>query len=285
VPQWQFEHFKTFVSYDIMQPAAACLVVFEGENTDGSNPQMNKLSRMLIERTNHPSWLADRNTGSLNIDTEGSVFRNKARLFSSLMIVVPPELLRLNNLEKVIKLTEFGKALGLGYVSERQYYEFLIKNFQYPHPAYLQDYEDWVNEDANIRPFIFILKVLVDLYENFGEQQSFLTSNEIFHFLQHETTDSNIESVVDKLIKNREDPQTFSKVDTRKIEEILSFLAKSGHIFIKENTVDMYYLNLLEKHSYEKSYYWEKRRAGGAGTGQRKYTENKLEQIKNLWGS
>ena len=38
--EWQFEHFKTFTPYEILQQAAAVLMQYEGENTDGSNPQM-----------------------------------------------------------------------------------------------------------------------------------------------------------------------------------------------------------------------------------------------------
>ena len=40
--EWQFEHFKTFTPYEIMQQAAAALSLYEGENTDGANPKMGK---------------------------------------------------------------------------------------------------------------------------------------------------------------------------------------------------------------------------------------------------
>lgn len=46
--EWQFEHFKTFTPYQMMQQAAAALAQFEGENTDGTNPKMGHLTQELI---------------------------------------------------------------------------------------------------------------------------------------------------------------------------------------------------------------------------------------------
>lgn len=286
MPKWQFEHFKTFVSYDIMQPAAACLLLFEGENTDGGNPKMNRLSRMLIERTGHPSWLIDRErgTGNLLVDKEGSVFRNKARLFSSFYIMVPPELLRLNNLEKQIMLTEFGKALALGYVSEKDYYDFIIKKFEYPHPVYIEEYKNWTDLNAKVRPFILVLKILVELYEKFGLENAFITSFEIYHFLQPVHNENIVEQVAKEIIEERGTHQLDTKVDTRKVDEMLSFLSKSGYIYIySHESHEYFYLNLLERHTFERSLYFEKRRAGGPGTAQRKFLESKLDSIKKLW--
>lgn len=49
--EWQFEHFKTFTPYEIMQQAAAALSLYEGENTDGANPKMGKLTDELTINT------------------------------------------------------------------------------------------------------------------------------------------------------------------------------------------------------------------------------------------
>lgn len=57
--EWQFEHFKTFTPYEIMQQAAAALSLYEGENTDGANPKMGKLTDELTINTGHPAWMPD----------------------------------------------------------------------------------------------------------------------------------------------------------------------------------------------------------------------------------
>ena len=92
--EWQFEHFKTFTSYETMQQAAAALLLYEGENTDGVNPKMRRLTEELTTNTGHPAWMPDRDNGNLSFNSEGSVFRNKARLFSMFYICVPPDLLK-----------------------------------------------------------------------------------------------------------------------------------------------------------------------------------------------
>ena len=75
--EWQFEHFKTFTPYSIMQQAAASLLLYEGENTDGSNPKMGRLTEDLISNTGHPAWMPARDNGNLDINTEGSVLEIK----------------------------------------------------------------------------------------------------------------------------------------------------------------------------------------------------------------
>ena len=153
--EWQFEHFKTFTPYEILQQAAAVLMQYEGENTDGSNPQMRHLTDDLIVNTGHPAWMPDRDSENLNINMEGSVFRNKARLFSSFLICVPPDLLSSNGYKKSVVLTDFGKALALGKIDEENFYRYIIKKFQYPHLAF-SDYEKWVESGITIRPLICI---------------------------------------------------------------------------------------------------------------------------------
>ena len=101
---------------------------------------MGRLTEELTLNTGHPAWMPDRENGNLNVNTEGSVFRNKARLFSSFYICVPPDLLKKDGYGKQIMLTGFGKALAEGRVSEEEFYRYIIKKFGYPHLAF-SDYE------------------------------------------------------------------------------------------------------------------------------------------------
>lgn len=281
LPLWHFEHFKTFVSYETMQQAASVLHLFEGESTDGMNPNMSKLATLLSERTGHPKWLPDRETGNLVIDREGSVFRNKARLFSSFYICIPLDLLERQGKQKQIILTSFGRALAEGYVSKDEYYDFIIKRFQYPHYAYASN-EELENPEYKVRPFIIVLKTLVDLFEKHDAAQSFLTIEEIYHFLQPITSED--QDVSGDIVKFRETGGKLDEQDYRKVREMLAFLAMSQYVYINSlYNPERYYINLLAVHPWEKTVFYLERSSGGAGTGQKKLKHSKLTQIKALW--
>ena len=282
--EWQFEHFKTFTSYEVMQQAAASLWLYEGENTDGTNTKMGRLTDELTVNTGHPAWMPDRDSGNLTINTEGSVFRNKARLFSAFYICVPPDLLKNEGHEKQVMLTDFGHALAKGEVSEQQFYEYIIKKFRYPHWAY-SDYEEWVKSGTIIRPLLLIIKALVTLFETEGRNEAYITSYEVYKFLQPLKNEECI-NAVSKIIKSRADGQQekISGDTLRKINEMLAFLAIAGYVYIDStNGNDRYWLNLVMRHPKEKTLFYLKRSAGGAGTGTRKTSVNILDVYKKLW--
>lgn len=224
-PKWLFEHFKTFTPYQIMQQAAAALSLYEGESTDGTNPKMGRLTEELKTNTGHPAWMPERENGNLDINTEGSVFRNKARLFSSFYICVPPDLFKQDEREKQIMLTEFGKALAEGRISEKEYYDFIVKKFKFPHPAF-SNYEEWVALGAEVHPLSLIIKALVYLYEKNGVTSAYLESWEIYHFLQPLKSDECTEAV-NHILENRTKNHriAYSTDDLRKINEMLAFLS------------------------------------------------------------
>lgn len=283
--EWQFEHFKTFTPYEIMQQAAASLLLFEGENTDGTNPKMSRLTEELTLNTGHPAWMPDRESGNLNVNTEGSVFRNKARLFSAFYICVPPDLLKQEGYGKQIMMTGFGRALAEGRVSEEDFYRYIIKTFGYPHLAY-SDYEAWVESNAAVRPLLLIIKTLVSLFEKAGKDDAFITSAEIYSFLQP-LENENCEVAVSKIIESRQNgkQESFSSDKFRKINEMLAFLSIAGYVYIDSTSgnADKYWLNLVMRHPREKTYFYLQRTAGGAGTGTSKEKVNIIEKYKLLW--
>lgn len=283
--EWQFEHFKTFTPYDIMQQAAAALALYEGESTDGKNPKMRHLTEELVLNTGHPAWMPERDNGNLDINSEGSVFRNKARLFSAFYICVPPDLLKANGYNKQIVLTDFGRALAEGRVGEADFYRFIIQKFQYPHLAY-SDYQKWVDSGVVIRPLLCIIKTLVLLFEDSGKESAYLTAHEIYSFLQ-KLNNEDCRGAVDEILKNRKgtSKSSFSNDDVRKINEMLSFLAIAGYVYIDstENNEDRYRLNLVMRHPKERTMFYLQRTAGGAGTGTSKIKVNVIEEYKKLW--
>lgn len=283
--EWQFEHFKTFTPYQIMQQAAASLLQFEGESTDGSNSKMGKLTEDLILNTGHPAWMPIRDNGNLDINTEGSIFRNKARLFSAFYICVPPDLLRADGYDKQIMLTDFGRALAKGKVSEEEFYKYIIRKFEFPHLAY-SDYEEWVKSGATIRPLLCIIKTLVELFEKGGSDQSYITAYEIYEYLQPLKSEE-ISSAAKEIMSDRSSgiSPSIENAKLRKINEMLSFLAIAGYVYIDstERRNIKYGLNLIMRHPWEKTYFYLERTAGGAGTGTKKLKVNILDMYKSLW--
>lgn len=284
--EWQFEHFKTFTPYQIMQQAAAALAQFEGENTDGKNPKMRHLTEELILNTGHPAWMPDRDSENLDINVEGSVFRNKARLFSSFLICVPPDLLNTEEYEKSIMLTDFGRALASGKISEEEFYRYIIKKFQYPHLAF-SDYQKWVDANITLRPLLCIIKTLVGLFERAGKVACFITAKEIYKHLQT-LEDENCDIAVNGILLDRKNsvelPYTTEQI--RKISEMLAFLSIAGYIYIdsSESSQDKYWLNLVMRHPKEKTMFYLERSAGGAGTGTKKTKVNVIKDVyKTLW--
>lgn len=283
--EWQFEHFKTFTPYEIMQQAAAALLLYEGENTDGSNAKMGRLTEDLTINTGHPAWMPDRESGNLDINSEGSVFRNKARLFSAFYICVPPDLLKKEGYGKQIMLTGFGRALAEGRVSETAFYRYIIKKFGYPHFAY-SDYDEWIKSGNSIRPLLLIMKTLVELFEKKGRTNAYITSSEVYTFLQPLMSED-CGLAVSKIIEARETgiQQSFSSDKIRKLNEMLAFLAIAGYVYIDstESGEDKYWLNLIMKHPKEKTLFYLQRSAGGAGTGTSKEKVNIIDIYKSLW--
>lgn len=282
--EWQFEHFKTFTPYEIMQQAAAQLALFEGENTDGTNPKMGKLTQFLSDNTGHSAWMPDRESGNLDINVEGSVFRNKARLFSSFYICVPPDLLKEDGYEKQIMLTEFGRALANGKISETEFYSYIIKKFGYPHLAF-SDYEEWKESGAAIRPLLLIIKSLVVLFEKYGKESSYITASEIYTYLQP-LVNEDCEDAVNNIYASRKTSNSLSlsSNEVRKINEMLAFLSIAGYVVIDSTEAKArYWLNLIMRHPKEKTYFYLQRSAGGAGTGTKKEKVNIIDIYKRLW--
>ncbi|AZZ37454.1 hypothetical protein CIK05_11840 [Bdellovibrio sp. qaytius] len=185
---------------------------------------------------------------------EGSVFRNKARVFTSLYIVDPE---CLEKKEKLI-ITEFGRALGLGYVNESQFYEFIITRFEYPHPAYEDNWDAWTEAKKTLKPLLFILDILLELHDL--DDEGVITTNELAMFAFSNCDQTKAKEIANSIYKSRK-----SKADTtreksdqidRKISDLLGFLCIAGFCYYEANSVC---LNLMDRHKEEGTFFWGKR--------------------------
>lgn len=267
---WHFEAFRRYLNYESMIATAGTLLLFDGEQLDPRNPRMQDMLSMLVERTDQP-WLPER-TGEeeINFNTEGDIFRNKGRLLSSLFIALPK-----NISGNKLVLLDFGKNLGLGRISRQQYYDYIIQHFKYPHPAYEDNFREWTSANKTLYPLIYILEVLVCLFEK--EEIATLTVSETAEFLYPISDHGQIENVAQAIIKSRKVGALRKHVRTdevdRKISDMFGFLCMTSYCYYQNTSIS---LNLVDVHSQEKTYYWLKRGGG-------EYTEeNKLERIKEL---
>lgn len=287
---WQFEHFRTFYSYEVMQQAASILVQFNLESTEPSkNLRMSQLTKMLVEYTGHPSWTPNRSSGNLNLDLEGdSIFRNKARLLASLFICVPPDLVKefgdkYNN-QKVIVMTEFGNYLGRGYIKKEEYYDFIFSNFEYPNIAF-SDYDEWLKSGFRIKPFKLILKILVRLCEQEGYIATYLTIDEICTYIVP-CVEGNIDSCISDILESRKSNiiKEYTQ-DKRKITEMMTFMTMSDYIFLDSYTnssCSLYRLNLIDLHPADKTYYFHTHTTAQAGAGRIQIKRSKMDRIKKI---
>merc|ERR1712137_1387304 len=248
----KFEAFREYVIYEVIQPAASVLNLFEGEFISEANPRIKRLEKLLEERTAKCSWKPNRSgTEDLLWNPEGDFTRNKERLFTSLLIMYPKEMTN-----GTLRLTQFGRALGEGKISQDNYYRFIITNFRFPHPAYEDDWTKWKEAGIELFPMVFILQVLIELLER-GIEHCFLSVREIEFILVPNPDHKNIAYITDSIIQSRtQNSLKNSKPSgdklTRKINDPLGFLSISGYlIYMPDGNIS---LNLVSKHSQEKTH-------------------------------
>ena len=264
---WKIEAFREYLCFEVLQPAASVMKLFEGHHSSGNTTKMKKMQKLLEERTNKSSWIPKRSgSADLNWNVEGDVWRNKGRLFSSMLIMYPREWY-----QNRIKLTEFGSALASGIVKKSGYYDFLLKNYCYPHPAYKEHYEEWINHKEFLLPFIYLLKALLLLYEE-NSSASFLTTDEIADYLHLNPSHRNLPQKVNKILESR--TNITKKVSKRtddihhKINDLMGFLCLSGYCHYQRNNI---VLSTISEHSLERVYF----------DGERK-KESMLNRVKCL---
>jgi hypothetical protein len=224
------------------------------------------MQNLLEKRTGKSAWIPKR-SGSEDIEwnVEGDVTRNKGRVFTSMLILYPKEWK-----EGKVVLTGFGNALASGRVNKKQFYDFILTHFKYPHPAWEDNWDKWVAVGKELYPFIYILQTLIELHKH-SPSYAFITTEEVADYL-HPPSHARVAEYVEKIITAREKnvPSQTERADDihRKISDILGFLCLTPYSYFYGNNV---YLNLLDKHEIEKSNFLGKRKG-----------QSKLDSIKDL---
>lgn len=264
---WKIEAFREYITYETLQPAAAVLKTFEGELFTPRNPEIIRMQKLLQERTGKKSWVPNRSgSNDINWNIEGDVTRNKGRVFTSMLILHPKDWV-----ENKIKLTNFGNALAVGEVSKEEFYFFIISNFQYPHPAWDDNWNAWTKAEKHLLPFVYLLQTLILLYE-LNPNEAYLSTEEVADYLYLKPDHLKTPVYVEKIVKAREDnsPQIVKRSDEvhRKISDLLGFLCLTKFCYFNGNKI---FLNMIDQHQGELVFFNKKRKG-----------QDKLLEVKKL---
>lgn len=271
---WKFEAFREYLTYEVLQPASAVLNLFEDEIITEANPRIKKLEKLLANRTGKTSWKPNRSgTPDISWNSEGDFTRNKERLLTSMLIMYPKDFE-----QGRLKLTPFGKALATGKVSRESFYRFLVLNFKYPHPAYEDNWLEWKSKKRQLYPFVFILEVLLNLFEN-NPEECFLSVREVEFILFPLSDHIRVMEASEMVISSRENNSLEKRKQigdelTRKINDMIGFLCISGFCcYVRNNDIT---LNLHGIHDEEKTHYYVERRPP------KKVKESVVDNLKSL---
>lgn len=247
---WNFEAFRRFVSYTAAQNAAAAIELNRGLNISDTKrivefqQLLNTRSGLIWEPSRH-------NSNEVLFSTEGNVFRNKARVLTSLFLLNPFDLKK-----GIISPTLFSTALASGKVDEVEFNDFLISRYQFPHPAYDENWKLWSEAGIRLKPFIFILQILLEL-NDLDNGGAYLTVEEFARFAHSNPLHGKTTEIAKDIINFRRDPSLAphrirsDKVD-RKIGDIFGFLCMTKYTYYEGSKVK---LNLVRLHSEEKVHF------------------------------
>ena len=252
---WNFEAFRKFITFEVLQQSASTLLLYDGVDYSRESEKSRLLSQFLSDRTDL-EWVPERQVAEgINFDVEGSVFRNKARVFTSFFILDP---IAIQERSQII-VSPFGRALGTGLLSREDFYEESVFRFQYPHPAYEDNWSRWTSAQKSLYPLLYIIQILIELtIEN--EAENYLEVSELATYGFEDADNSNVSQIASCIISSRgaaeRNQRDRSDDVNRKIGDMFGFLCITGKCFYGKKGIS---LNLIGVSTEDKCHFWNKR--------------------------
>ena len=243
---WNFEAFRKFITFQAIQNAAGVITLYDGTETTNSK-KMLEFQHMLNSRSGLIWEPSRQNSEDVLYNSEGNVFRNKARVLTSLYLLSPFELKK-----GTISATKFCRLLASGKISEKEFHDFIINSYEFPHPAYDENWNAWKDANTKLKPFIFILQLLLSLY-NDKPDSAYLTVDEFARFAHSQPFHDKIDNIVSEILKHRMQPELLEsrtrsdKID-RKINDVFGFMCMTKYTYFEGSKIR---LNLVDKHPEE----------------------------------
>ena len=243
---WNFEAFRKFITFQAIQNAAGIITLYDGLETSNTK-RMIEFQKVLNSRSGLIWEPSRQNSEDVLYNSEGNVFRNKARVLTSLYLLNPFE-----QKKGTISATMFCRLLASGKISENEFYDFIISRYEFPHPAYDENWNAWRSANIKLKPFIFILQLLLTLYKR-DPKESYVTVDEFARFAHSQPLHDKIDNIVDGILKYRLHPESADtrtrsdKID-RKINDIFGFMCMTKYAYFEGSKIC---LNLVDRHPDE----------------------------------
>lgn len=219
-------------------------------------------------------WSPERRVSDdIRFNIEGNLFRNKARVLSSMLLIDP-----LSFKSGLIKPTQFGRALSAGLIAKEQFYKEIIQRFAYPHPAYDENWQAWKQAGITLRPLLFIMDILVHLAE-INPDQAYLTTSEFAEFGHSHPFQKDSQGIAQSLLHSRNNGQEIRRQRSdrieRKINDIFGFLCMSQFCYYDKTSIR---LNLIGISPVEKVHFVQKRNDYDTLKDMREFVNQALER-------
>ena len=267
---WNFEAFRKFITFKAAQNAASIISLFDGENLVNDAKKLSEFQKLLSKRSGLVWEPVRQNSKDVMFSSEGNVFRNKARVLSSLYLLNPFAL----KTEGKIEATKFSKLLASGKINEKQFFEFIITHYEYPHAAYDENWAAWTKMGLKLKPFVFILQILIELFDK-DQDQAYLTVDEFARFAHSNPRHEKVKSIANEILEFRRDSskspsrKRSDKID-RKINDIFGFLCISGLTYYDGSRIR---LNLIGRDPEEGAFFYLSRNGANIVEALRKLLE------------
>lgn len=225
---------EIFKSADIFPKSVKIMYKYDNlpyalTTTTGRNFHESLLSLNLIDDRGRKISFKDIN--------DRSFLRGYQPYWTNSGVLTPPAL---NNHK--ISLTPLGKALATGKVSFSEYIKIITSRFQFPSLiTQYDDYQDWISNGVVFKPFIVILKVIIELYRQGGFANSYISEQETALILVPLAPSMSPNQIANEIIAWREGNPSFNLAylytdflttsnTYRNIKEFLQLLSIGGYL-------------------------------------------------------
>jgi hypothetical protein len=251
-PHWNFEAFRNFIGFAPIQQACTSLLQLNGITLTNAEVELRHLNRLLLSRTGR-EWTPDRKPGGAVLwETEGSLFRNKKRVFTSFYLLDAEKF----ESEDRLVLTDFGRAVADGLITETDFYRTIIQRFRFPHPAYEENWRWWSQANRELKPLALILRIVSHL-SVISSRVETVSIREIAYFGGPNPSTKDAEVIAINIKNSRDTGEQIQHVRSdahdRKIGDMIAFLAMTPWAAIKAQGIT---LNPIRKDLVKSTYDW-----------------------------
>ncbi|MCO4815326.1 MAG: HNH endonuclease [Flavobacteriales bacterium] len=215
--------------------------------------RLNEYSSFSSKEVNEGLQIVQKETGStVNLvrSTDRNIFRNSGQYWKGLGMLDEGR-------RGQIILSNFGRKLADGEVTQVQFAITIIKTFELPNRFIETNTSDWDSVGLSFKPFEIILTLIRNLQLKFGNEQGYITTEELIKIIiplvgDNGTNDEFVEAIVlfrrGKLDTSSWPDCAPDSNDKRMVREFLLYLSNYGFcnaVAGTSNSKEKYYLSSI----------------------------------------